>query len=159
MPELALLDAVVILFLLYRIGRARSTMLGDSLHGLLSIVLLIALFLGFRVAREMREVVAGVVDLMQAVPGLGSKLLVIVAAWYLLRLLRERSGYWIQQAVPKKQHPRLLPISEGLRSLLLVGFVLWLAEGWFDKPPAATPLAIDLVRSGDTWLDQQIATW
>ena len=66
MPEFALIDAAIVLFLLYRIGRARSAKLGDSLHSLGSLLLLIALFLGFRIAREMRGLVAGVVDLVRS---------------------------------------------------------------------------------------------
>lgn len=157
MPDLALLDAVVLLFLLYRVGRAGRRTLGESLHALVSLLLLVALFLGFRMAREVRGLLGGMADTMQAIPGLGTKLLVIVAAWYLMRLLRERSGHWIGRSIPESAHRRLLPVSEGLRALLLAGFLVWLAEGWFDKPPAPAPLAVELVRDGDRWLAGLIA--
>ena len=58
----------------------------------LSTILLIGLFFGLRMSRELRGLLADVADLFQVVPGLGSRLLILVGAWYLLRLLRRHSG-------------------------------------------------------------------
>ena len=130
--------------------------LGDSLHGLIALLLLIGLFLGLRMHRELRGLLGDLADSMQAIPGLGSKLLVVVAAWYLMRLIRRRSGAWIEAGVPRRLHSRITPLSEGPRAILLAGFVLWLAEGWFDGPPWTLPKAVQAVRVGDTWLKSQL---
>lgn len=157
MTDLTLIDAVVLLFVLFRIGRARNTTLGDSLHALIALLLIVALFLGFRMTNELRGLLSGVVDLMQGIPGLGSKLLIIIGAWYLMRLLRRRSGLWIEAAVPRQAHRRILPVIEGLRAALLAGFLVWLAEGWFDGPPQDTPLIVHGVRIGDAWVARMVS--
>ena len=153
MLDLTLIDAVAVLYVLYSIARARSRSLGDALHDLLALLLLIGLFLGFRAASEMRGVLNEAADMMRTVPGLGSKILIVVAAWYLLRLLRNRTGYWIEKALPTGSHRALLPLAEGLRALLLVGFIAWLAEGLFDPPPSPAPKIVEWVRAGDRLLD------
>jgi hypothetical protein len=152
MTGLSLLDAVAVLFVLYRIGRANSRSLGESLHALIALLLLVALFLGFRMAREVRALLGEAADLLQTIPGLGSKLLIIVGAWYLMRLLRTRSGNWMEQAVPRRLHRRLTPLSEGLRALLLVGLLAWVTAGLFSGPPQSVPLLVQGVRLGDAWV-------
>ncbi len=156
MTDLALIDAIILLFVLFRIGRAQRTTLGESLHALIALLLLVGLFLGFRMTSELRGLLNGVADLMQAIPGLGSKLLIILGAWYLLRLLRRRSGLWIEAAVPRKLHRRILPVIEGLRAALLAGFLVWLTEGWFDGPRQDTPLIVQGVRIGDAWVARMV---
>jgi len=156
MLNLTLIDALVFLYVLATVVRARGRTLGESLHGLIALLLLIGLFIGLRMTGEIRQLLGGLAQSMQAVPGLGAKLLIIIGAWYLMRLLRKRSGYWIESAIPRRVHARLLPISEGLRALLLAGFVMWLAEGWFDGPPQTTPIVVDAVRAGDAWLDSKL---
>jgi hypothetical protein len=152
MTGLSLLDAAAVLFVLYRVGRANGRSLGESLHALIALLLLIALFLGFRMAREVRALLGETVDLLQTIPGLGSKVLIIVGAWYLTHLLRTRSGNWMERAVPRHLHRRLTPFSEGLRALLLVGFLAWLTSGLFSGPPQSTPLLVQGVRLGDAWM-------
>jgi len=154
MTGLSLLDAAALLFVLFRVGRAYRKSLGESLHGLIALLLLIALFLGFRMAREVRTLFGEAADLMQTIPGMGTKLLVIVGAWYAMRLLRTRSGDWIEKAMPRRLHRRLVPVSEGLRALLLIGLLAWLADGLFSGPPQSAPLLIQGVRLGDAWLVQ-----
>lgn len=154
MLDLTLIDAAAVLYVLYSIARARRRSLGDALHDLLALLLLIGLFLGFRAASEMRGVLGELTDMMRTVPGLGSKVLIIIAAWYLLRLLRKRTGYWIEKAVPRGAHRTLLPFAEGLRAALLVGFIAWLTEGFFDPAPAPGPVIVDWVRAGDQLLDR-----
>lgn len=153
MLDLTLIDAAALLYVLYSVARARSRSLGDALHDLFALLLLIGLFLGFRAASEMRGVLSEIADMMRTVPGIGSKVLIVIAAWYLLRLLRKRTGYWIEQAVPNGSHRALLPLAEGLRALLLVGFIAWLAEGLFDPPPSPVPKIIEWVRAGDRLMD------
>ena len=155
MTELTLTDALVALFVLVRIVGARSRALGESLHGLIALLLLVALFLGFRMTREIRGLLNDLADMMQAVPGLGAKLLIIVAAWYLMRLIRRQSGRLIEAGIPSGWHARLLPLTEGLRAALLAGFVLWLSESWFD-PGHRAPLSVQGVRLGDAWVERQI---
>jgi hypothetical protein len=156
MTGLSLIDALALLFVVFQIVRASRRSLGESLHALIALTLLVGLFLGFRMAREIRALLGEAADLLQAIPGLGTKLLVIVGAWYLMRLLRTRSGDWLEGAVPKRAHRRLIPISEGVRALLLVGFLAWLTEGFFSTPPQPRPLLIDAVRSGDAWVMQAL---
>lgn len=154
MTGLSVLDAAALLFVLYRIGRATGRSLGESLHSLIGLLLLIGLFLGFRMARELRLLLGEAADLLQALPGLGTKLLVIIGAWYLMRLLRTRSGDWIEHRVSRRFHRRLVPIAEGLRALLLVGFLAWLGEGLFGEPPQTAPMLIQGARAGDAWVMQ-----
>ncbi|MCB1802108.1 MAG: hypothetical protein KDI82_10520 [Gammaproteobacteria bacterium] len=149
MTELTLLDAAVLAFFALSIVRARTRALGDSLHDMIALLLLIALFMGFRMASELRQVLGGIAEAMRAIPGLGSKLLIIVGAWYLMRLLRKRSGYWIEKTVPRHMHRKITPVSEGLRAALLAGFVVWLAEGWFDGPAHSPPKVVQAVRAGE----------
>ena len=156
MLDLTLIDAAAVLYVLYSVARARSRSLGDALHDLLALLLLIGLFLGFRAASEMRGVLNEMADMMRSVPGLGSKILIVIAAWYLLRLLRKRTGYWIEKAVPKGAHGTLLPFAEGLRAALLVGFIAWLAEGFFDPAPAPVPAVVEWVRAGDQLIDRTV---
>jgi hypothetical protein len=148
----SLLDAAAGLFVLYRVGRANSRSLGESLHALIALLLLVALFLGFRMAREVRALLGEAADMLQAIPGLGSKVLVIVGAWFLMRLLRTRSGNWMEKTVPRRLHRRLTPLSEGLRALLLVGFLAWLTSGLFSGPPRSAPLLVQGVRLGEAWV-------
>lgn len=157
MTDLTLLDAAVLAFLVFSIVRARARALGDSLHDMIALLLLIALFMGFRMASEMRQVLSGIAETMRALPGLGSKLLIIVGAWYLMRLLRKRSGYWIGQIVPRHMHRIITPVSEGLRAALLAGFLVWLAEGWFDGPAHNTPKVVQAVRAGDARITSMLS--
>jgi hypothetical protein len=157
MLDLTLIDAIALLYLVFRVVRGRTRSLGDSLHDLIALLLLVALIIGLRMTGELRQLLDGVATSMQAVPGLGSKLLVVVGAWYLMRLLRKRSGYWIEQGIPRRLHRRITPIAEGLRALLLVAFVAWLVEGWFDGPPRAAPKLVQAVRFGDAWIDRQLS--
>jgi hypothetical protein len=156
MWDLALIDAAVLLYVLLLVARSGSRKLGESLHDLIALLLIMGLFLGFRMAREIRGVLADMAELVQAIPGLGSRLLVIVGAWYLMRLIRQRSAFWIEQAIPGTRHKGLTRISEGVRAVLLAGFLVWLAEGLFDQPPARVPLAVDLVRHGEDWIERML---
>ena len=74
MVGLSLLDAAALLFVVFRIVRARTRSLGESLHALIALLLLIGLFLGFRMTRELRAVLSEAADLLQAIPGLGTVL-------------------------------------------------------------------------------------
>jgi hypothetical protein len=156
MTELTLLDAAVLVFIVFSVVRGRSRTLGDSLHGLIALLLVIGLFLSFRLASELRLVLGGLGETMRAIPGLGSKLLIIVAAWYLMRLLRRQSGLWIEKVVPSRLHGQITPISEGLRAALLAGFLVWLAEGLFEHAGPGLPKVVHAVRAGDAWLEGQL---
>jgi hypothetical protein len=152
MLDLSLLDAAVLLYVLLLVARSGSRQLGESLHDLIALLLVVGLFLGFRMAREVRGLLSGVAELMQAIPGLGTRILIIVGAWYLMRLIRQQSASWIEQAVPGARRKGLTRISEGSRALLLAGFLVWLAEGLFDEPPATVPAAVTAVRTGEAWV-------
>jgi hypothetical protein len=152
MTGLGLIDAAALLFLAVRVGRASHRRLGESVHGMFAWLLLVGLALGFRLASELRQVLGTAADWLQAVPGLGTKLLIIVGAWYIMRLLRTRSGDWIQQAVPARLHGRLLPFTEAGRALLIIGLLAWLVEGLFPDPPSPAPYLVELVRVIDRGL-------
>jgi hypothetical protein len=156
MWDLSLIDAAVLLYVLLLVARSGSRKLGESLHDLIALVLIVGLFLGFRMAREIRGLLAGMAELMQAIPGLGSRILVIVGAWYLMRLIRQRSAFWIEQTIPGNRHKGLTRISEGIRAALLAGFLVWLAEGLFDEPPAPVPLVVEAVRQGEDWIERML---
>lgn len=156
MLDLTLPDALALLFVSFAVVRSRSRPLGDSLHSLIALLLVIALFMGLRMAGEMRQLLGGLAEAMRAISGLGSRLLVIIGAWYLLRLLRKRSGYWIERAIPGSMHRRITPFSEGLRAALLAGFVAWLAEGWYTNSRQDTPLIVHGVRIGDAWVARMV---
>lgn len=154
MTELTLLDAAVLAFVVFSFLHGRGRALGDSLHGLIVVLLLIGLFLGFRMASELRQVLSGLAETLRAIPGLGSKLLIIAAAWYLMRLLRRRSGHWIEKVVPQHLHTKITPFSEAVRAALLAAFVIWLAEGWFDETDPGVPKIVHAVRAGDARLER-----
>ena len=150
---LTLPDAAAVLYLVWRVVHARKVGLGDSLHGLLTLVLLIALFLGFRITRELRELLGNLADAMQAIPGLGSKLGVIGGAWYLSRLLREQTAYWIERRVPAHLHRRTTALSEALRAGLLTGFIAWLAQGWYEPATSDVPYIVQALWVSRSWTD------
>jgi hypothetical protein len=152
MPAVSLTDAVVLLFVAWLVIRAGRRTLGESLHDLIGLLLIIGLFLGFRLAREIRGLLADMAVTAELLPSLGTALLVVVAAWLLLRLVRRRSGAWIERLVPGKRRRPLTRMVELVRGLLLAGFLLWLVEGLYPRPPAPTPLAVNAVRAGDRWL-------
>ena len=156
MLDLSLLDAAVLLYLVLLVGRAGSRRLGESLHDLIALVLIVGLFLGFRMAREIRSLLSDLAELMNAIPGLGSRILIIAGTWYLMRLVRQHSASWIEQAVPGTRRKGLTRISEGLRALLFTGFLVWLAEGLFDEPPATVPVAVTAVRTAEDWIEQML---
>jgi hypothetical protein len=153
--NLTLLDALIILFVLFKTFKPPSVSLGDSLHGLISILLIIALILGLKINNEMRGLVAGVADMMSIIPGLGSKLLVIIAAWYVMRLIRKKLGYWIEGIIPKIKHQPITRISEVIRAVLLVALLLWVFEGFFETD-ADTPIAVYGVRALDQWVSSRL---
>lgn len=146
---LSLVDAVALVFVGYRVARANARPLGESLHGLIALLLLVGLFLGVRMASEMRALVGEAANVVRAIPGFGTKLLVILAAWYLMRRLRTRSGFWIELAIPRRLHAKIVPVVEGLRAALMVGSIAWLAEDLFDERSPATPWLVQRVRAGD----------
>ena len=69
-----------------------------------------------------------------------------------MRLLCKQSGYRIERRVPQRMHEKITPIGEGLRAVLLAGFLEWLAEGRFDGPAHSTPKVVQAVRAGDVWV-------
>jgi hypothetical protein len=156
MLDLSLIDAGVLLFVAFSVLRGRSRRLGDSLHALIALLLIIGLFLGLRMNREIRDMLGGVAESLNAVPGLGSKLLVVIGAWYLMHLLRQQSGNLIGRAIPTGWHSRIRPLVDGTRAALLAGFLIWLVEGWIDAPPQNLPVAVQAVRAGDNWIRQQL---
>ena len=153
--NLTLLDALIILFVVFKTFKPNTVSLGDSLHGLISILLIIALILGLKLNSEMRGIVAGVTDMMSLIPGLGSKLLVIVVAWFLMKLIRKKLGYWIESMIPQNRHKSISRISEVTRAILLVALLLWVFEGFFEAG-ADTPVAVTGVRALDHWVSYGI---
>ena len=151
MLNITLLDAVVVLFVLWRLARGFRRPLGESLHDLIGLLLLLGLFFGFRMAGEIRALLAGTSAWLEIAPSLGAKLLMIVGAWYLLRLLRRRAGGWLEGVLPRRGHRPATIVSEGARALLLVGFLLWLVEGWFEPFGPGIPQSVQAVRLVDAY--------
>ncbi|MCU7959722.1 MAG: hypothetical protein KZQ58_06925 [gamma proteobacterium symbiont of Bathyaustriella thionipta] len=151
MLNISLLDAIALVFIALRLLRAGRKNLGESLHSLITISLLAALLLGFRVASQLRGALSSMADFMSAVPGLGSKLLIILLAWYLIHILRKKIAYWLEAALPKSTHETITFISELLRTLILIILIAWLTENWFG-PQQDAPLIVQWVRMGDDWL-------
>jgi hypothetical protein len=162
MQHLTLLDALAILFILLRIARAGSKSLGESLQALVALTLLAALLFGLRVTDQVRELLSGLAGFMQSVPGLGSRMLIVVAAWYLMRLVRKRLGDALQSVTPERWHRRLTLFSEGLRALLLAALLIWLVEPWLAPSGPGTARSVLAVRAADRWIatlsDRQGAT-
>jgi len=69
-----------------------------------------------------------------------------------MRLLCKQSGYRIERRVPQRMLKKTTPVIEGLRAVLLAGFLVWLAEGRFDGPAHNTPKVVPAVRAGDVWV-------
>lgn len=157
MAELTLLDALIVLFILFKVSRAGQVELGNTLHGLIALLLLIALFLGLRVNGQVRDVLGGLAGFMDAVPGIGSKLLLILAAWFVMRTIRERLGHFLEGLTPQNARRPLTYFAEGLRTLLLVGFILWIVEPWLAPSGPGTSRAVFLVRSGDAWVNSMLS--
>ncbi len=152
MLELTLLDALAILFVFFRLARSHDKALGDSLHNLIALSLIVALLMGLRLTSEIRDLLGDMAGFINTIPGFGSKLLIVILAWYLMRLLRKRAAYWIEEGVPDALHRPLTRWSETLRALLLVGLVTWLAEGWFAPSGPGSPMVVKAVRQGDAWI-------
>lgn len=152
MAELTLLDAAIVLFILFKVSRAGQAELGNVLHAVVALLLLIALLLGLRLNGQLRDVLGGLAGLMEAVPGIGSKLLVILAAWFAMRLVREKLGHFLESLTPQKARRPLTFFAEGLRTLLLVGFILWIVEPWLAPSGPGTSRAVLMVRTGDAWV-------
>ena len=154
MLNISLLDAIAVVFIAFRLLRANRRNLGNSLHSLISISLLGVLLLGFRIASQLRGALGRIADFMSTVPGLGSKVLIILLAWYLIHLLRKKIAYWLEAALPESSHKTVTFISELLRTLILIILIAWLTENWFS-PNNDAPLIIQWVRLGDYWLLSQ----
>jgi len=150
MTELTLLDALIILFVLAKLSRAHKAQMGESMHALIAISLLIALFLGMRITSQVRDLMTGFAEFMHTVPGFGSKLLIILAAWYLMRLLRTRLGSALESITPQTLQKPITFVSEGLRAALLAGFIIWLADAWIAPNNPETSKSVLFVRAGDT---------
>jgi len=151
MLNISLFDAIALVFIVLRLLRAKRKNLGQSLHSLITISLLSALLLGFRVASQLRGALSSMADFMSAVPGLGSKLLIILLAWYLIHILRKKIAYWLEAALPKSSHKTVTLISELLRTLILIILIAWLTENWFGSQHDA-PVIVQWVRMADGWL-------
>jgi len=151
MTDPSLIDAIVILFIAFKITRANSVSLGDSLHGLIAILLILSLLMGLQLASQLKGVLTGMAEFLQTIPGLGAKLLIAVGAWYLMRFIRTKLGYWLESVIPNKSHKPTTFGSEGFRALLLAVLVIWLFKGWFSDNPNESPTIVNLVRSGDAW--------
>lgn len=156
MTHLSLLDALVLLFLAWRISRAGKLGLGNSLHGLIALILIVALFLGLRIAAGLRELLSDMAGFINTVPGLGSRLLIVLAAWYLMRLLRERLGEWLESLTPPSRRVGLARLSEALRAVLLCALLIWLIEGWLAPTGPDTGLAVSWVRAADVWVVENL---
>lgn len=159
MTELSLLDAIIILFLLFKVSRAGQLGLGNTLHSLIALSLLAALLLGLRLSSELRDLVGGLAGFADAVPGIGSRLLIIILAWYLMRLIRERLGELLESLTPERWRKPLTYLAEGLRAALLVGIVLWIVEPWLAPPASQPSQAVNMVRAADHWVERQIESY
>lgn len=145
--ELTLIDALIIIFILFKALKPAKVSLGSSIHGLIAVSLIIALILGLRLNAEMRDLLSGIANYMDVIPGLGSKLLIILASWYLMRLIRDRLGTWIEAAVPEQNLAPVTRYTEVIRSVLLISLILWIIEGFFDDN---VPLSVQGVRYIDS---------
>lgn len=152
MQYLTLFDALVILFVLLRVARARGKSLGESLQKLIALTLLAALLLGLRVTSRVRDLLSGLAGFLESVPGLGSRLLIVVAAWYLMRLVRERLGGALESIAPQRWRTPIALFSEGLRALLLAALLIWLAEPWLGASGPGTARSVLAVRAADHWV-------
>lgn len=153
MTELTLLDALIILFILFKVSRAGQAALGNTLHSLIALSLLVALFLGLRLSAQMRDVLGGLAGFMETVPGIGSRLLIIIAAWYLMRLLRERLGQFLEKLTPQHLRRPLTYVAEALRATLLAALVLWIVDPWLAPSSPDSSRAVLAVRAGDAWVE------
>lgn len=133
MPALGLLDAFVIFFLWIKVKRAKKRSLGDSLHDLIALILIISLFWGFGLAASIRRLTYGVADNLNLLSGLGSRLLLIIAAWYVLHFFKHKMAYVIENMIPEQKHQRLSLMLAFLSGLLLSIFILWFFQSWFGQ--------------------------
>lgn len=155
MTELTLLDALIILFVLLRMTRIRQAELGESLHQLIALLLIVALFLGMRLGAQMRDLVSGVAGIFESVPGLGSRILIILLAWYLMRLIRTRLGHALESIIPIRAHRPITWVSETARALLLAGFIVWIIEPWLGDDAPNSSQAVKVIRAADQWIAER----
>ena len=94
-----MLDMLVAAYIGFRTLRAGGRELGRALHGLVSLSLLIALFRGLRLDARLRDLLKGIVAVADAAPGLGSGLLILLGAWYLMRLVRNHLGTILERFI------------------------------------------------------------
>ncbi len=147
-----LVDILLLLFVLWRVFRAGARKLGESLHDLISLLLLAALVMGLRIASELQALLTSVAGFFNAAQGVGLRILIVVAAWYLLHLLRRHLADWLESIAPSRLRPAMVRISEALRALLLGVLLIWLFEGWMEPSGPDTSLAVNLVRNLDVGL-------
>lgn len=126
---------------------ASKRTLGDALHDLISLTLIIGLFIGFRLSGEVRALLGNLADAIAIIPGLGSRLLLIIIAWIIMRIIRKRVSYWIEDSLPQRTRQSATFYVEGFRALLFSAFILWLTDSWFSTDPAQAPLSVQAVRA------------
>lgn len=150
LDDLTWLDVLLLLLLIWRVKAAASKRLGDSLSELFALLLLVGLFLGFRMAGELRELLG---DLAQGVDwqtGIGGKLLIVLLAWVLLQVLRRRLGYWLEALVPELFQGPVTLLSEVVRTVLQVWILVWLLGAWYgdevNKPEEQVPMVVRMLN-------------
>lgn len=156
MLDLSLIDIAFIMFIIFKITRANSASLGDSLHGLIAILLILSLLMGLQLGAELKGALTGLAEFLQTIPGLGIKLLIAIATWYLMRFIRTKLGYWLESVIPTTSHRTITYVSEAFRALLLAFLVVWLFKGWFSTDPGENPNIVNYVRKVDTWFAENI---
>ncbi len=145
MNKLALLDLVILVFVALRTIRARYRSVGDSLHGLIGLLLLLGLLMGARMDHWLKHALTNAADKLGLPPGLGLSLLLIVAVWLLMRVLRHNLAGWLQSLIP----PRLakaVTITSELCKALLVSVLMVTVLQWFYPQQGALPLVIIWIR-------------
>ena len=100
-PSLHLIDLLVIAYLAWGLAKGLRRRVGRELGALIKLVLLLAWLWGFGAFQWLRDTLDGIAQAAPVSPGMIGSLLVLVATFYLLYLLKERMAGAVEAQLSK----------------------------------------------------------
>lgn len=139
------LDLGLLVFIGWRTLSGRSRSVGDSLHGLIALLLLYGLLLGARLDHWLKHALAGLASSLGIPPGPGLSLALMLGVWVLMRLLRRRMSGVLQRWIPLRLARSVVLVSELGKAVMVAGLLVYVLQ-WFYPESGRLPLAVSLVR-------------
>lgn len=134
--SLQFIDLLVVAYLAWGVFKGLRRRLGRELEALIKLLLLLAWLWGFGAFQWLRDTLDGLIQASPVSPGMLGSLLVIIASFYLLYLLRERLAENIDKRLSNTASSLSGAIAGLLRTtawsaalLLLLEKLPWIGEG------------------------------